>query len=86
MLKARLWYSTQTSADSSIDTSKAVSASGGIVAVADVQGVTVFESGKKIKSVSSKDGYSAVAVNGNNLAYGGLVSTEALDRWELARW
>jgi hypothetical protein len=36
--------------------------------------MTVFKDGKPIKSASATDGYSAVAVHGDLIAYGGSVS------------
>jgi hypothetical protein len=53
---------------------KDVAAASGVVALADSQGVTVLKDGKTVKSLSAKDGYSAVAVKGDLVAYGGAVS------------
>lgn len=67
-------HSASIASDSEIDGSKAIAASADRVAVADVSGVTMFENGKKINTISVKDGCSAVALNGSHLAYGGSVS------------
>ncbi|KAG7527686.1 hypothetical protein FFLO_06688 [Filobasidium floriforme] len=64
-------YDASIASDSEIDGSKAIAASAGRVAVADVSGVTMFENGKKIHTISVKEGCSAVALNGSHLAYGG---------------
>jgi len=39
-----------------------------------VSGVILFANGKKVNTISIKDGCSAVALNGSTLAYGGAVS------------
>ncbi|KAJ9125471.1 hypothetical protein QFC22_000432 [Naganishia vaughanmartiniae] len=57
--------------DASLLAPKDVAAASGVIALADSQGLTVLKGGKTIKSASTKDGYSAVAVKGDLVAYGG---------------
>lgn len=60
--------------DASPSAPKDVAAASGVVALADSQGITVLKDGKTIKSAVAKDGYSAVALKGDLVAYGGAVS------------
>lgn len=67
--------SPSTRIDASLSAPKDVSADGGVVAVGDAQGMTAFKDGKTVKKASAPDGYSAVAVQGDLIAYGGSVSS-----------
>lgn len=60
--------------DASLIGPKDVAADGGVVAVADTRGMTVLKDGKTVKAATASDGYSAVAVHGDLVAYGGSVS------------
>ncbi|KAJ9128170.1 hypothetical protein QFC24_000462 [Naganishia onofrii] len=64
-------FSSNVRLDASLSAPKDVAAASGVVALADSQGVTVLKDGKTVKSLSAKDGYSAVAVKGDLVAYGG---------------
>lgn len=67
-------FSSSTRVDASFSAPKDVAADDGVVAVGDVQGMTAFKDGKTIKKASAPDGYSAVAIHGDLIAYGGSVS------------
>jgi WD40 repeat protein len=60
--------------DTSLAAPKDVAADGGVVAVADTRGMTVLKDGKTVKAATASDGFSAVAVHGDLVAYGGSVS------------
>lgn len=60
--------------DASLSAPKDVAADGGVVVVGDAQGMTAFRDGKTAKKASAPDGYSAVAVHGDLVAYAGSVS------------
>ncbi|KAJ9109724.1 hypothetical protein QFC19_001954 [Naganishia cerealis] len=64
-------FSSNVRLDASLSAPKDVAAAAGVVVLADSQGMAAFKDGKKIKSASAKDGYSAVAVKGDLVAYGG---------------
>ncbi|KAJ9109115.1 hypothetical protein QFC21_000443 [Naganishia friedmannii] len=64
-------FSSNVRFEASLSAPKDVAAASGVVALADSQGVTVLKDGKTIKSTSAKDGFSAVAVKADLVAYGG---------------
>lgn len=70
-------FSPSTRIDASLAAPKDVAADGGVVAVADTRGITVLKDGKTVKAATASDGFSAVAVHGDLVAYGGSVSRGA---------
>ncbi|KAI5454488.1 WD40 repeat-like protein [Naganishia albida] len=64
-------FAPSTRIDASLSAPKDVAADGGVVVVGDAQGMTAFRDGKTAKKASAPDGYSAVAVHGDLVAYAG---------------